>query len=52
MRKKIKGQSLVEYLVLLTVVVLGAVAGMVYFKDTVADSFNTVTNTMVSRAGE
>ena len=52
MKKKIKGQSLVEYLVLLTVVVMGTVAGMIYFKDRVADAFNSVSNTMNSRAGE
>ncbi len=51
MKKKIKGQSLVEYLVLLAVVVLGTVAGMIYFKDTVTDSFNSVTQAMKSRAG-
>ncbi len=43
-RKKSKrhslGQSLVEYLILLAVVVLGAIAGLSYFKDKVGDAYN------------
>ncbi len=40
-RRKNRGQSLVEYLVLIAVVVLGAIAGLSYFKNQVSDGYNT-----------
>lgn len=51
MRKiKKRGQSLVEYLILITIVSLGFIVGLTYFKDTIANAFNGVADTMNERA--
>ncbi len=55
-RKKSKrrriGQSLVEYLVLLAVVVLGAIAGLSYFKDQVGNAYNAAGAEIADGASE
>ena len=45
------GQSLVEYLILLAVVVLGAIAGLSYFKDQINEGYNTVGGSVKSSVG-
>lgn len=46
-----RGQSLVEYLLLIAVVALGVVVGLTCFKDHITDAFNTVIDFMTERAG-
>ncbi len=48
-KEKMQGQSLLEYLVLVGVVVLGSIAGLSYFKNQITDSFNTVINAMTDK---
>ncbi|MCK4532154.1 hypothetical protein KAU39_00065 [bacterium] len=48
-KAKMKGQSLVEYLVLIGVVVLGSIAGLSYFKNQITDSFNAIINGMTEK---
>lgn len=48
-RLNMEGQSLVEYLVLLAVVVLGVIVGMTFFKNTIANTFNKTGNAMEDR---
>ena len=47
-RRKNRGQSLVEYLVLIAVVVLGAIAGLSYFKNQVSDGYNSAGDSVKS----
>ncbi len=50
-KKRALGQSLVEYLILLAVVVLGAIAGLSYFKDQINEGYNTVGGSVKSSVG-